>query len=87
MILASIQVSILSLGVIFTVLSILIGVVNVLNYLMPYKAPPPAPAKAGSRAATAPAEEEEHLAAIQVALAHHLGHTPQSLPITNIQAK
>jgi len=86
MILASIQVSFLALGVIFLVLTILIGVINLLNYLIPYQAPPVSPQKAGSTGTSSP-KEEEHLAAIQVALAHHLGRPPQSIPITKIQAR
>lgn len=85
MILASIQVSILALAVIFLVLTILIGVINLLNYLIPYKAPAAQPQRATPTGSSS--NEEEHTAAIQVALAHHLGRTPQSISITNIQAR
>ena len=84
MILAAIQISLLALSVIFLVLTILIGVIKLLDTLIPYQAPPP---QAAARVGAASAEEAEHIAAIHVALAHHLGRTPQSLPITNIQAQ
>ncbi len=86
----SIQVSFLAMGVIFLVLSVLIGVIKILDKLIPYKAPPPAPPKPSSarpKQQTSTLEEEEHLAAIQATLAFHLGKQPQQIQISNIQAR
>ncbi len=88
LIIESIQVSILAMGVIFLVLGILIGVIRALVHFLPYSAPP-APASR-ARAPVAPASatgavpEEDHVAAIHAALAHHLGKVPQDLHIVNI---
>ncbi len=84
----SIQVSFLAMGVIFLVLSSLIGVIKLLDKLIPYKAPPPAPPKPSPTRAkpqTSPSEDEEHIAAIQAVLAFHLGKQPQQIHVSNIQ--
>jgi sodium pump decarboxylase gamma subunit len=87
LILQSIQVSFLAMGVIFLVLGILIVVINVLVHFLPYSAPPAAPNRAQSPAAAssgASHQDEDHIAAIHAALAHHLGRAPQDLHISNI---
>jgi sodium pump decarboxylase gamma subunit len=87
LILQSIQVSILSMGVIFLVLGVLIGVINVLVHYLPYSAPPAAPPKAQAPAAASSGtshQDEDHIAAIHAALAHHLNKAPQDLHISNI---
>jgi len=88
MIWQSVQVSFLAMGVIFLVLSILIGVIKILDMLAPYQEPPPAPAQPAKSAAStaAPSSEEEDIAAIQAVLSHHLGRPTQNLNITQIQA-
>ncbi|MCF8719655.1 OadG family transporter subunit [Nitrospina gracilis] len=86
-ILTSIKVSFLALGVIFLVLGILIAAIKVMTSLIPYQAPAPAPAKpkpAGAPAAAS--EEDEHIAAIQAAMTHHLGGQ-QNLQITRISSR
>lgn len=83
----SIQVSILAMGVIFLVLGILIGVIKVLVHFLPYTAPPAPPARAQApAAASGSSQDEDHLAAIHAALAHHLGKAPQDVQISNISS-
>ncbi len=77
-IIAAIQVSVLAMGVIFLVLGILIGVIRVLVHYLPYTAQPAPPSRA-----QAP-EDEDHIAAIHAALAHHLGKAPQDIHIVRI---
>jgi len=77
----SIQVSLIALAVIFLVLSILIGVIQVLVAFLPCQEPP---TSRSSRGRGEP--EEEHLAAIQAALAHHLQQPPDSIRITRIHS-
>jgi sodium pump decarboxylase gamma subunit len=87
LIIQSIQVSILAMGVIFLVLGILIVVINVLVHFLPYTAPPVQPARARAPAAAssgASHQDEDHIAAIHAALAHHLNKAPQDLHIANI---
>ncbi len=80
-----IQVSILAMAVIFLVLGILIGVIRVLVHFLPYTAKPPPPPRAQAPAATSgSSQDEDHIAAIHAALAHHLGRAPQDLQIQNI---
>lgn len=79
MVLASVQVSLIALGVIFLVLSLLIVLIEILVRLIPYAAPPPA-------AGAGPGGEDEHLAAIHAAVAHHLGTSPDSIQITNVRS-
>ena len=83
----SIQVSILSMTVIFLVLGVLIGVIKVMVHFLPYTAPPPAPQKARAPAAptSGSSQDEDHKAAIHAALAHHLGKAPHEIQISNIQ--
>jgi Na+-transporting methylmalonyl-CoA/oxaloacetate decarboxylase gamma subunit len=75
-------VSVLALGVIFLVLSILIGVIKVLVALLPYSekvAPPPKPQ------ATAKNQiQEEHTVAIIAGIAAHTGKSPHEIQIKNI---
>ena len=89
LIIESIQVSILAMGVIFLVLGILIVVIQVLVNLLPYSAPPAAaPAKARAPvAASGSSQDEDHIAAIHAALAHHLGKSPQDIHIANISSQ
>ena len=88
LIIQSIQVSILAMGVIFLVLGILIGVIRVLVHFLPYAAPPaPAPKASTSSAASGSSQDEDHLAAIHAALAHHLGKAPQDIQIVNITSR
>lgn len=87
MVLAAVKVSILAMGVIFLVLTVLIGVIQLLVKFIPYKAPPAPPARNMAPTAGSGTEEEaETLAAIHVAVAHHRGETPQAIQITNIQS-
>ncbi len=81
-----IQVSILAMAVIFLVLGVLIGVIKVLVHYLPYSAPPPPPPRAQAPAATASgsSQDEDHIAAIHAALAHHLGKAPQDIHIIQI---
>jgi len=80
-----IQVSILAMAVIFLVLGILIVVIKTLVHFLPYTAPPPPPARASApAAATGSSQNEEHIAAIHAALAHHLGKSPHDIHISNI---
>jgi sodium pump decarboxylase gamma subunit len=87
LILQSIQVSILSMSVIFLVLGVLIGVIKVMVHYLPYTAPPPPPPRAQAPAATASgsSQDDDHIAAIHAALAHHLGKAPHEIQISNIQ--
>ena len=88
MILQSIQVSILAMSVIFLVLGVLIGVIKVMVHYLPYTAPPPPPprAQAPTTTASGSSQDEDHIAAIHGALAHHLGKAPQDVQIANITA-
>ena len=84
----SIQVSFLAMGVIFLVLGILIGVIRVLVHFLPYTAPPPSPSRASApAAASGSSQDDDHVAAIHAALAHHLGKAPQDLHIVNISSQ
>ncbi|MDH3256964.1 MAG: OadG family transporter subunit [Nitrospinota bacterium] len=85
LIMASIKVSFLAMGVIFIVLGILIGVVKVLVHFLPYKAPPVRPPRAKAPAASS--QDEDHIAAIHAALAHHLGQAPQNIHLVDITAQ
>ena len=88
LILQSVQVSFLAMGVIFLVLGILIVVIQVLVHFLPYSAPSaPAPKAQAAPAAAASGtshQDEDHIAAIHAALAHHLNKAPQDLHISNI---
>jgi sodium pump decarboxylase gamma subunit len=82
----SMQVSLLAMGVIFLVLGILIVVIRVMVHFVPYSAPPAPAAKAAQApaAASGSSQDEDHIAAIHAALAHHLGKSPQDIHIANI---
>ena len=79
-----IQVSFLAMIVIFLVLGILIGVIKFLVHFFPYREQPAPPLKAPAPAAAGSALEEDHIAAIHTALAHHLGKAPQDIHIVHI---
>ncbi len=83
-ILAAIQVSLLAMCVIFIVLGILIGVIKVLVHFLPYVEEPAPPARSQAPSATGAAQEEDHIAAIHAALAHHLSKAPQDIHIQHI---
>jgi len=80
---APLQISLLAMVVIFVVLSILIGIIKGMVFLMPYVAPPAPPAKPQP----AGGQDEETVAAIHAAMAHHLGQAPHQIQITRIQAR
>ena len=87
LIIQSVYVSILAMGVIFLVLGLLIGVIEVLVRFIPYTAPPAPPARARAPvAAPASSQDEDHIAAIHAALAHHLGKAPNDIHIINISS-
>lgn len=84
-IIAAMQISLLAMFVIFLVLGILIGVIRVLVHFLPYTAEPAPPARAqASTAASGTSQDEDHIAAIHAALAHHLGKAPQEIHIQQI---
>jgi sodium pump decarboxylase gamma subunit len=80
---AAVNVSILSMAVIFTVLSILIFTIKLMVKLVPYQAPP---AKAPRRqpASSANGEQDDHVAAITATLAMHMKKSPDEFRIVNI---
>ena len=82
----AIQISFLAMIVIFLVLGLLIGVIKFLVYFFPYQEPPAAPLKTSAPAAAASRslQDENHIAAIHAALAHHLGKVPQDIHIIRI---
>lgn len=77
------------MGVIFLVLGILIWVIRILVHFLPYTAPTaPAPkASTSSSSAGSSSQDEDHIAAIHAALAHHLGKAPQDIQIVNISPR
>ena len=83
-ILEAIQISFLAMIVIFLVLGILIGVIRLLVHFIPYVEEPSPPARSQAPSATGAAQEEDHIAAIHAALAHHLGKAPQDIYIQHI---
>ena len=83
MVIAAVKVSILAMGVIFLVLSILIGVIELMVKFIPYVPPAPVPVKPR---ATAAGDQSEQVAAIHAALAHHLGQPPESIHITQVRS-
>ncbi len=88
LVIQSIQVSILSMGVIFLVLGILIWVIRIMVHFLPYSAPPaPAPKASTSSTSGSSSPDEDHIAAIHAALAHHLGKAPQDIQIVNISSR
>ncbi len=80
---AAVNVSILSMSVIFLVLTILIFTIKILVKLIPYKAPPPAPARkpVGNLSG-----QDDQVAAITATLAAHMGKRPDEFRIVNIQS-
>ncbi|PIQ96795.1 MAG: hypothetical protein COV67_07585 [Nitrospinae bacterium CG11_big_fil_rev_8_21_14_0_20_56_8] len=85
-------VSILSMGVIFLVLSVLICTIKILVHFMPYQAPaaPPAfsPARStpgGGAGAPGGSAVGEHIAAITGALSAHLGKNPDQIHISSVK--
>ncbi len=86
--LAAVNVSILAMAVIFTVLTILIFTIQALVKLIPYKAPPPLPAKRKAKSATtSTSQEDDHIAAITASLAMHMGKSPNDFRIVNISQR
>ena len=79
---AAVNVSALSMAVIFTVLVILIFTIQALVKLMPYKAPPRRQA-----AASASGDQDDHVAAITATLAMHMGKSPNDFRIVNISQR
>ncbi len=82
--LAAVNVSILAITVIFTVLVILIFTVQVLVKLIPYKTPPPAPARPQTASSASDDQEDNHVAAITATLAMHMGKSPNEFKVVNI---
>ena len=83
---AAVNVSALSMAVIFTVLVILIFTIQALVKLMPYKAPPPSPPRRQA-AASASGDQDDHVAAITATLAMHMGKSPNDFRIVNISQR
>ncbi len=77
---SAVFVSLISISVIFIILSSLIFVIKVLVKWMPYE-PPPKPIPASDNS-----ETSEHVVAIHSALAHYLGKAPNEIQITNIRS-
>ena len=84
-VLSAVNVSILAMGVIFIVLTILIFTIKVLVKLLPYEAPPapqrrqkPASSENGNN------NHDDHVAAITATLAMHMGKTPKEFKVVNI---
>ena len=86
-VLSAVNVSILAMGVIFLVLTILIFTIKVLVKLLPYEAPPPAPQRRQKPASTASTSDDDHVAAITATLAMHMGKNPSEFRITNISQR
>ncbi len=84
--LAAVNVSILSMTVIFIVLTVLIFTIQALVKLIPYKAPPPAPPRRQT-ASSASGDQDNHAAVITAALAMHLGKSPNEFRIVNISQR
>lgn len=86
-VLSAVNVSILAMGVIFTVLTILIFTIQVLVKLIPYEAPPPSPQRKKAVSAAIGGDHDEHVAAITATLAMHLGKSPNEFRIVNISQR
>jgi sodium pump decarboxylase gamma subunit len=80
--LGAVQVSILSIMVIFTVLTVLIFTIKALVELIPYEAPP-APVTR-RQPPTKNKEQDAHVAVITATLAMHLRKSPDEFQVTNI---
>ncbi len=81
---SAIYISVIAMGIIFLVLTILIFTIKAIDALFPYKAPPPPPKKQAPQAASA--ETEEHIAAIAPALSMALGRSPSEINIVRIDS-
>jgi sodium pump decarboxylase gamma subunit len=81
---AAVSVSVLAMSVIFTVLVILIFTIKLLVKLIPYQAPPAAPARKVS--ASSQSGQDDEVAAITASLAAHMGKRPDEFRIVNIQS-
>jgi len=82
---SAIYISLIAMGIIFLVLTILIFTIKAIDALFPYKAPPPPPPKKQAPQA-ASAETEEHIAAIAPALSMALGRSPSEINIVRIDS-
>ncbi len=78
---SSIFVSLISLSVIFIILTSLIFVIKTLVKWMPYVPPPAKPVSSSGNE-----ETSEHIAVIHSALAHYLKKAPNEIQITNIRS-
>ena len=84
-VLSAVNVSILAMGVIFIVLTILIFTIKVLVKLLPYEAPPPSPQRRQKPSSSENGNNhDDHVAAITATLAMHMGKTPSEFRIINI---
>jgi len=79
----SITVSILAMGVIFITLTVLICVIKILVFWMPYIAPPPSLEKRNT--AQGDSETTQHIAIIHAAIAHHMGKRPEEIQLSDIR--
>ena len=80
--LGAVQVSILSILVIFTVLTVLIFTIKLLVKVIPYEVPPaPAPR---CQSALVNKEQDTHVAVITATLAMHLKKSPEDFQVSNI---
>lgn len=85
---SAVNVSILAMGVIFIVLTILIFTIKVLVKLLPYEAPPPSPQRRQKPASSENGNNhDDHVAAITATLAMHMGKTPSEFRIINISER
>ena len=80
----SITVSFLAMGVIFTTLTVLIGVIKILVSWMPYVAPPPSLKKRKSYGHD-DSQTTQNIAIIHATIAHHIGKQPQEIQISDIR--
>ncbi|MFL2915298.1 MAG: OadG family protein [Nitrospinia bacterium] len=87
-VLSAVNVSILAMGVIFIVLTILIFTIKVLVKLLPYEAPPPSPQRRQKPSSSENGNNhDDHVAAITATLAMHMGKTPSEFRIINISKR
>ena len=86
-VISAVNVSILAMGVIFTVLTILIFTIQVLVKLIPYEAPPPSPQRKKAARVVSGGDHDDHVAAITASLAMHMGKTPSEFRIVNISKR
>ncbi len=86
-ILTSITVSIISISVIFLVLTVLIFTIKLLVHFVPYEEPPKPAPKPQPAAAAPPTEEDEHIPVIVAAMASYLGQSPEKVQVVSIQPR